>query len=74
MKAYQAYGANCCVTALTAKAAGIKFFDTYPNKRKCDIVEGDADGIFFVVTYGLRANGAWPERFKNITKKTLADI
>lgn len=70
MKAYQAYASNCTATAETPRAAAIKFFADFPNKRKCNITEGETDGRFFTVRYGRKSEGDWPQSWKDITKKT----
>ena len=76
MKAYRASAANCGCTASTPRAAAIKFFEQFPNKRKCDVIEGVVDGPFFTVSFGRTSEGQWPARWKDIYKKqtdTLPD-
>ena len=69
MKSYQAYGTgNCRVTKDTPRQAAMAFFDAFPNKRKCDITEGVADGHFFVVAYWRASNGERPRYWKDVTK------
>ena len=69
MKAYQAYAAGgFCVTRSSARLAAVAFFEGFPTKRKCNVSEGVVDGDFFYVTYKA---GATPERWVDVTKKTL---
>lgn len=70
MKAYQAHANGCTVTRDTPRAAAISFFETFPNKRKCNVVEGKTDGNFFVVSYGRPSLGQWPSSWRDVTKKT----
>lgn len=70
MKAYQAYAKGCYVTADTPRTAAAGFFEKFPARRKCDVVQGEIDGNFFTVRYGK----PWPETFKDVTKKTAADL
>lgn len=74
MKAFRAYGADCGVTAETAQEAAKLFFEKFPNKRKCDVVEGTKDGHFFTVRYGRKSTGDWPQSFKDVTKKTVSTL
>ena len=75
MKAYQAYAAGGFrVTAETAKRAAKLFFDTYPNKRKCNVVQGEVDGRFFIVSYGRDSEGKCPASFKNVSKKSMDSL
>jgi hypothetical protein len=75
MKAFKAYSKHGHVTADTAKDAATKFFVTFPSARKCDIVEGETDGDFFVVKYGNRFSASgMPQSWKDVTKKTLGGI
>jgi len=73
-KAYRASGTGCGVTASTPREAAAAFFNTWPNKRKCDIVEGESDGGFFSVRYGRASEGEWPQSWKDVTKKTLDSL
>lgn len=72
--AFQAYAAGCQVTAPTPRQAALAFFERFPNKRKCNVIEGVTDGPFFVVSYGSRSNGHWPKSFKDVTKKTAPTL
>ena len=74
MKQYQAYADGCRVTENTPKQAAISFFNAFPNKRKCSIIEGESDGYFFTVSYGRSSTGGWPYSAKDITKKTLNNL
>lgn len=75
MKAYQAYAAGGArVTRNTPREAAVAFFEAYPTKRKCDIVEGTDDGGFFTIQYGLASKGDWPRSFKGVTKKTAPSL
>lgn len=56
-KAFQAYADGARVTAETPRAAAVKFFATFPNRRKCNVTEGEVDGAFFTVRLSLVANG-----------------
>ena len=75
MKAYQAYGADSSTfTADTPRKAALGFFSAFPNKRKCNVIEGETDGIFFTVRYGRKSEGQWPSYYKDVTKKAAADL
>ena len=74
MKAYQAYANGSRITREAPRAAALAFFEAFPNKRKCDVVEGEADGHFFTVAYGRVSEGKWPASWKGITKKTLMEL
>jgi len=68
MRAYQAYGSDGSrVTASTPKAAALKFFENFRDKRKCNITEGDLDGNFFVVSFSRNRRQNW----KDVTEKTI---
>ena len=71
MKAYRASATGCGVTAATPRAAAEKFFTAFPNKRKCDVIEGETDGHFFTVAFGRASEGKWPQQWKNITRKDI---
>lgn len=71
-KAFQAYASGAgTATAQSARKAAQKFFATFPGKRKCTVTEGTVDGIFFTVVYGRASDGEWPQRFADVTKKTV---
>jgi len=55
----------------TPQQAAIKFFETFPTKRKCDVIEGWVDQVgFFTVRFGK----PWPKSWKAITKKTACNL
>lgn len=74
MKAFQAYSTHGRNTAQSPKAAAIQHFQQFPKARKCNIISGETDGAFFVVTYGRASEGKWPSSYKNVTKKTSQDL
>lgn len=74
MKAFQAYADQCRVTAATPALAAAGFFEKFPNKRKCTVVEGESGDGFFTVSYGRASTGDWPRHWKNVTKKTAGSI
>ena len=74
MKAYRASATGCGATAATPKEAAEKFFNTFPTKRKCNIIEGKADGNFFTVAFGRASEGQWPEQWKDVTKKKVSQL
>lgn len=74
MKGFKAYGVGCTATAETPLKAGEKFFQNFPDKRKCNVIEGTIDGPFFTVRYGRKSEGDWPRSWKDITKKTVATL
>mgnify|MGYP006393176841 FL=1 len=62
MKAFRASAAGGFgVTADTPRQAALALFDKHPEKRKCDVIEGEADGHFFTVAYGRASEGKWPK-------------
>lgn len=70
---YMAYADNVKnVYAATAKQAALKFFETYPSKRKCCISSGIHNDGFFTVTYDLRSKvkTSWFD----VTKKNICDL
>ena len=75
MKAFQAYATNACnVTRPTAKEAALAFFEMNPKKRKCNVVEGEADGHFFTITYRISREGKRPQSWNDVTKSTAQDL
>ena len=73
--AYQAYGTGSeRVTAPTPKAAAEAYFIAFPNKRKCDLIQGESKDGFFTVTFGRASEGKWPKSYKDVTKKTVATL
>lgn len=70
MKAFQAHGKAGTRTAETPRAAAAAYFAEFPASRKCNVVEGEADGNFFTVRYGRKSEGDWPQSFKDVTRKT----
>lgn len=71
---FKAYAKDCHLTRATPQAAALAFFETFPNKRKCNIIQGVTDGPFFTVTYGRKSSGNWPQSWKNVTKKTALNL
>ena len=71
MKAFKAYSSHGWATAETPRAAAEKFFSDFPSARKCSIIEGVVNGKLFSTTYGP---GEWPKSWKDVTRKTLADL
>jgi hypothetical protein len=71
MKAYRASANGSGFTAPTPRQAAIKFFTSFPTKRKCDIIEGEANDGFFTVKFGRASEGEWPQSWKAITKKQI---
>ncbi len=68
-KQYKAFGKDVpSILGDTPRQAARAFFAAYPNKRKCDIVEGVQDGFFFTVTYGRASAGEWPRTYDDVTK------
>ena len=51
--------------------AALSFFLANPSARKCSIIEGVQDGVFFTVNYD-RNN--WPRSYKDITKARAKDL
>lgn len=74
MKAYQAWANNGSrITDSTPKGAAQRFFAAYPEKRKCNISEGESNGGLFTVTYNLR-NGERPRSWQDVTKKMVESL
>jgi hypothetical protein len=73
MKAFQAYASGARVTEPNARAAARKFFETYPTRRKCDIIEGEADEHRFTVRISLLA-GNKLQSWRDITKKQVETL
>lgn len=71
MKAYKAYGTRGHVTDDSPKKAAKKYFDTFPDSRKCDVIEGEYDGLFFTVKFGRVSSGEWPYSVKTLLKSRL---
>jgi hypothetical protein len=69
-KAYRASAKDNGLTASTPREAAILFFERFPSRRKCNVIEGEADGPFFTVRYGK----PWPRSWKDVTKKTAAQL
>lgn len=72
--AFKAYAKDGHVTAETPRKAAEAFFSRFPTKRKCDVIQGEHDGLFFTVKYGRLSLGQWPQQFKDVTKKTAATL
>ena len=68
MKAYQAHATGGFrAVADTPRGAAINFFNAFPTKRKCSIIEGETSEGFFTVTYG----NPWPKSWNEVTKRNL---
>lgn len=65
-----ATGVRSCY-ADTPRGAALNFFNAHPTKKKCAIIEGWDDGQSFVVKF---CASAWPKSWKDVTKKTAADL
>lgn len=74
MKAFQAHAKGSTAVAATPRAAAAKFFERYPDRRKCSVIEGEENGPFFTVRYGRKSAGEWPQSWKDITKKTVETL
>ena len=74
MRAYQAHAQGASATAATPRAAALAFFERFPARRKCSVIEGKAEGRFFSVTYGRPSLGQWPASWKDVTRKTAAEL
>lgn len=74
--AFQAYASSKYrhVTADSPRAAADKFFEENPRARKCDIVEGTADGMFFTRAIRLNAKGQPARSFMDVTKAKIAEL
>lgn len=67
MESFKAYSKHGGIVADTPKDAAAKFFDKFPNARKCDIIAGVVDGSFFTVAFQAgRKSTSWD----NVTRKT----
>ncbi len=67
---FKAYSKQGHVTADTPEQARTAFFATFPKARKCDIIQGTYDGLFFTVAYGRKSLGEWPAFFADVTKNS----
>jgi hypothetical protein len=75
VKEYQAYASGGFrVTATNPRLAAIVFFEKFPGKRKCSIIEGVSDGHFFTVSYGRASTGDWPFSVRDIGKKDIPSL
>ncbi len=75
MKAFQAYAnKRTSATAATPRAAAEKFFESNPTARKCDIQEGDTDGVIFTITYSLRPDGTKRKSYRDVKKSEVATL
>jgi len=74
MKAYQAYAKGSNVVGQTPREAATRFFEKYPTKRKCNVIEGTVDDHFFTVTYGRSSDNEWPYSARDITKKMIQTL
>lgn len=70
--AYQASAKGCHTTAETPRKAAEKFFDMFPSKRKCNVTQGETDGMFFIMKISVDVHQyTLANRWKDITKKTI---
>ena len=69
--AFQAYASGDCCTRETAREAATEFFAQFPNRRKCNLIEGKIAGAFFEVVYDPKA---WPKSYKDVTKKMIPTL
>jgi hypothetical protein len=75
IKAYRASAKDgSAITKESPRAAALAFFERFPDKRKCNVTEGEIDGAFFVVKIGRLSNPSWPSRWENVTKKTAPGL
>ena len=70
---YRASSHHGGITANTPREAALAFFDEFPAARKCNVIEGIADGHFFTVAYSSRP-GKWPTSWEDVTRKTAANL
>lgn len=68
---FRAYTKDCDAYGDTPQQAAQNFFNSYPSKRKCNIIEGLCDGHFFRTEYKPEK---WPKSFKDITKKQIQNL
>jgi hypothetical protein len=73
-KAFQAHAKGTTFTAATPRAAAVGFFERYPDRRKCNVIEGTVDGPFFSIRYGRKSAGEWPQSWSDVTKKTAPTL
>lgn len=75
MNKYQAYSKGAISKiAENPRGAALAFFESNPNKRKCNIIEGKLEGGFFVVTYEMRKPGGMPRSYSDVTKKSALTL
>ena len=72
-QAFQAWGNAGKVTKDTPQQAAQAYFQAFPKARKCNVIQGEQDGGFFVVRYGRASLGDWPTSYKDVTKKQAHD-
>lgn len=53
------------------KQAATRFFEAYPNKRKCNVIQGYVDGNAFIVAYSATK---WPQSYRDVTKHSAANL
>ena len=75
-KCFRATGANGtrARTLATPRDAALAFFETNPKARKCNVIEGWTDGVCFTIVFGRASEGEWPQSWKDVTKRTAADL
>lgn len=72
--AYKASSKHGHTTAHTPRKAAEAFFTKYPNARKCDIIQGEDDGLFFVVRFTIGVKSTHPTRWEDVSKKLLTTL
>lgn len=71
MSTFQAYAkGHKTAYGATPRVAQGSFFLVNPKARKCNIIEGEIDGKFFVVSFSA---GKSPRSFKDVTRKTVLE-
>jgi len=71
MSTFQAYAkGHKKVYGATPRVAQGSFFLVNPKARKCNIIEGEIDGKFFVVSFSA---GKRTRSFKDVTRKTVLE-
>lgn len=73
-KAYRASSKHGARTASTPRAAALAYFEAFPKARKCNVIEGREDDLFFTVAYGRASEGKWPQSWKDVTRTSVATL
>lgn len=63
---YRASGNGSSTIADTPRGAAINYFNRNPKTRKCYVIQGTYDGLFFTVNFGR----VRPKFWKDVTKRT----